>query len=98
MHAGELGLTFGQLGGFGGAPNPSDEALSRLVQQYWFNFIKTGDPNGGYLPLWPTYTKDSETVMNFRDGAFLTGIHNKPQLLLWEEYMKWRREHKTPLN
>ncbi len=98
MHAGELGLTFGQLGGFGGAPNPSDEALSRLVMQYWINFIKTGDPNGGYLPLWPTYTKDSETVMNFRDGAFLTGIHNKPQLLLWEEYMKWRREHKTPLN
>jgi len=98
MHAGELGLTFGQLGGFGGAPNPSDEALSRLVQQYWFNFIKTGDPNGGYLPLWPTYTKDSETVMNFRDGAFLTGIHNKAQLQLWEEYMKWRREHKTPLN
>ena len=98
MHAGELGLTFGQLGGFGGAPNPSDEALSRLVQQYWFNFIKTGDPNGGYLPLWPTYTEGSETVMNFRDGAFLTGIHNKAQLQLWEEYMKWRREHKTPLN
>ena len=98
MHAGELGLTFGQLGGFGGAPNPSDEALSRLVMQYWINFIKTGDPNGGYLPLWPTYIQDTETVMNFRDGAFLTGIHNKPQLLLWEEYMKWRREHKTPLN
>ncbi|MCR4764798.1 MAG: carboxylesterase family protein [Bacteroidaceae bacterium] len=95
MHAGELGLTFGQLGGFGGAPNPSDEALSRLVQQYWINFIKTGDPNGGYLPLWPAYTKDSETVMNFRDGAFLTGIHNKAQLQLWEEYMKWRRVHKT---
>lgn len=98
MHAGELGLTFGQLGGFGGAPNPSDEALSRLVQQYWFNFIKTGDPNGGYLPLWPAYTQDSETVMNFRDGAFLTGIHNKAQLQLWEEYMKWRREHQTPLD
>ena len=95
MHAGELGLTFGQLGGFVGAPNPSDEALSRLVMQYWINFIKTGDPNGGYLPLWPTYSEGSETVMNFRDGAFLTGIHNLPQLQLWEEYMNWRREHKT---
>ena len=97
MHAGELGLTFGQLGGFGGRPNPSDEALSRLVMQYWINFIKTGDPNGGYLPLWPEYSKDTETVMNFRDGAYLTPIHNKPQLELWEEYFKWRREHKTAL-
>lgn len=97
MHAGELGLTFGQLGGFGGPASPSDEALSRLVMQYWINFIKTGNPNGGYLPLWPVYAEGTESVMNFRDGAFLTGIHNKPQLLLWEEYMKWRREHKTSL-
>ena len=95
MHAGELGLTFGQLGGFGGRANPSDEALSRLVMQYWINFIKTGDPNGGYLPMWPEYSKDTDCVMNFRDGAYLTPIHNKPQLELWEEYMKWRREHKT---
>ena len=98
MHAGELGLTFGQTGGFGGRANPSDEALSRLVMQYWINFIKTGDPNGGYLPLWPEYSKDTETVMNFRDGAYLTPIHNKPQLELWEEYFKWRREHLTPLD
>ena len=97
MHAGELGLTFGQLGGFGGTPNPSDEALSRMVMQYWINFIKTGDPNGGYLPYWPEYAKDTETVMNFRDGAYLTPIPNKPQLELWEDYMQWRRTHQTPL-
>ena len=98
MHVAEMGLTFGQLGGFGGGPNPSDAALSRLVMQYWINFVKTGDPNGGYLPLWPEYSKDTDCVMNFRDGAYLTPIHNKPQLELWEEYMNWRREHKTPLN
>lgn len=98
MHVAEMGLTFGQLGGFGEAPNPSDEALSRLVMQYWINFIKTGDPNGGYLPLWPAYAEGTESVMNFRDGAFVTGVHNLPQLQLWEEYMKWRREHMTPLN
>ena len=44
---------------------------------------------------WPEYSKDANCVMNFRDGAYLTPIHNKPQLELWEEYMKWRREHKT---
>lgn len=96
-HAGEMGLTFGTSGGFGGRSNPAEKALSSLVMQYWINFIKTGDPNGGYLPYWPAYKKDTESVMNFRDGAYLTGIHNKPQLELWEEYFNWRREHKTPL-
>lgn len=98
MHAGEMGLTFGQLGGFGGPSSPSEAALSRLVMQYWINFIKTGDPNGGYLPWWPAYAEGAECVMNFRDGAYLTGIHNLPQLQLWEEYMKWRRANMTPLD
>ena len=57
-HAGEMGLTFGQAGGWG-RPDPREQALSRLVMQYWINFIKTGDPNGGYLPYWPTYAKDT---------------------------------------
>jgi para-nitrobenzyl esterase len=90
-HAVELGLTFG-TGGFGGPSNPVEKALSELVMQYWINFIKTGNPNGGYLPYWPAYAKDSETVMNFRDGAFLSTMPNKPQLELWEQYMQWRRD------
>ena len=31
-----------------------DRATSRAMQGYWENFIKTGDPNGKGLPLWPT--------------------------------------------
>ena len=36
--------------------------------------------------------------MNFRDGAYVIPVPNKPQLELWEEYFGWRREHKTPLD
>lgn len=97
MHAGEMGLTFGNVGGWG-RPDPGEQALSRLVMQYWINFIKTGDPNGGYLPYWPAYAGGTDCVMNFRDGAFLSGIPNKAQLELWDSYFDWRREHKTPLN
>lgn len=97
MHAGELGLTFGTAGGWG-RPDPVEQALSRLVMQYWINFIKTGDPNGDCLPYWPVYAQDTDCVMNFRDGAHLTGVPNKRQLELWDSYFDWRREHKTPLN
>ena len=89
-HAVEMSLTFGQTGAWGPS-DPVEEALSRTVMQYWINFIKTGDPNGGYLPYWPTYAKDTECVMYFRDGARLTEVPNKPQLELWESYFNWRR-------
>jgi len=96
MHAGEMGLTFGNAGGgFGGAADPT---LTKTVFSYWVNFIKTGNPNGSELPTWPVYKKDTKCVMEFRDGAKVIDLPNKPQLELWEEYMNWRRENKTPLN
>ena len=32
---------------------PDDHAISRLMQDYFVNFIKKGDPNGTGLPQWP---------------------------------------------
>jgi para-nitrobenzyl esterase len=35
-----------------------DYKVSRTMQDYFANFIKTGDPNGKDLPKWPAATKD----------------------------------------
>ena len=32
---------------------PDDYKISKLMQEYFANFIKTGDPNGPGLPEWP---------------------------------------------
>lgn len=38
---------------------PADYKVSEIMQGYFVNFIKTGNPNGPGLPKWPTY--DSKT-------------------------------------
>ena len=69
-----------------------DKDVSFAMNHYWANFVKTGDPNGEDLDKWPEYRDGEKTVMLFQDGTSLTETPNKPQLLLMEEYFKWKRE------
>ena len=40
-----------------------DEAVSRIIQEYFANFIKKGDPNGAELPNWPSVKPNQVNVM-----------------------------------
>ena len=35
---------------------PEDYKVSKIMQAYFANFIKKGDPNGSGLPKWPATT------------------------------------------
>jgi len=56
FHSDDIEYVFGTLDSRKGAVwRPEDYRLSALMQTYWTNFAKNGDPNGGRLPNWPVY-------------------------------------------
>ena len=90
-HAAELAFTFGHEAHR--QTDPRHAAVSRMMFQYWVNFVRTGDPNGDGsenqpLPAWMPYQQGTESVLYFRDGACLAPMPNQPQLDLWDAYFK----------
>jgi para-nitrobenzyl esterase len=39
---------------------PADYEVSKAMQAYFVNFVKTGNPNGTGLPEWPPYRADND--------------------------------------
>jgi para-nitrobenzyl esterase len=74
-HGGEIAYVFGTLSaGRGGAPTAEDQAVSRMVQRYWVNFARTGDPNGAGLAAWPRHDPKKDLIFDFRpDGSASAG-------------------------
>ncbi|KDN55698.1 carboxylesterase family protein [Flavobacterium seoulense] len=47
-----------------------DKQVAKLMNGYWINFAKTGNPNGKGLPEWPLYNEKINEVFEFRqDGS-----------------------------
>jgi para-nitrobenzyl esterase len=73
-HGTDISFVFDNLGagGFGPPPpppTPGDKEVARMMNAYWVNFAKTGDPNGKGLPKWSLYSPKSNEILDVQpDG------------------------------
>ena len=94
-HGGEIVYVFGfrglandpRLARFAGAITDKDRHISNMVQTYWTNFAKTGDPNGGGAPQWPSYTTASPQLLLVNDTTEAVPDFRKPEIAL--TYKLW---------
>ena len=89
VHASDLPYVFGTLDK--GVPYPLpqpipptvisdvDWQVSKVMQQYWTNFAKTGNPNGAGLPEWPRFDASSRAYIQFTaTGPVLKAALRRP--------------------
>ncbi|MBE5861184.1 MAG: carboxylesterase family protein [Butyrivibrio sp.] len=85
-HAGEIIYAYGNLWRHPGMYDEKDYALSEIMQTYWTNFAKTGDPNKGSdngalesrsnspeeaIPNWPLWNSKEDILLELNDDIRL---------------------------
>ncbi|MGO8760007.1 MAG: carboxylesterase/lipase family protein [Terracidiphilus sp.] len=99
LHSSELPYVFGNFptsGNIGGNFGPADFKLADLIQTYWTNFAKTGDPNSENRPSWPGIDGSQRYMIFTQDGlgVLSSGPLRGPQCDLYREVLAQQMEKK----
>ena len=85
-HAGEIPYAYGNLWRHPGLYNEDDYKLSDIMQQYFVNFAKTGDPNGEGLPKWEARTVGNNQLLQLDTEIKMTEDPNEKLYDIIDKY------------
>jgi para-nitrobenzyl esterase len=94
-HASEIPYVFDNLRERNGIVVQSkDQEVAKVMNAYWVNFAKSGNPNANGLPTWPAYHPKNEQILEFRaDGTTAASpYHTKARLDVIEKEVNFRKK------
>lgn len=98
-HGTDISYVFNTLNARWGTPETTsaDENLAEIMNTYWVNFARTGNPNGEGLPEWPAYTPESNQILEIQPNGVPVGKPDprKIRLDLIERAVNRRKELQT---
>ena len=69
-HGTDISLVFNNLRApEGETVPPEDKEVARMMNAYWVNFAKTGNPNGRDLPNWPVYNPKMSEILDIQSDG-----------------------------
>ena len=88
FHSDDIEYVFGNLDSRNGATwRPEDYRLSELMQKFWTNFAKTGNPNASGLPNWPAYNAaDNWQVMHLDANSAASPDQHRDRYLFLQKF------------
>jgi para-nitrobenzyl esterase len=60
--------------------NATDDQIANVMSAYWVNFIKTGNPNGAGLPVWPAFNSNAPQMILLGDEIKAGPLTEQPAL------------------
>jgi para-nitrobenzyl esterase len=85
LHASELPYLFPNLSNSFPNTGPdlpvSEQPLSDAMTRYWTNFVRTGNPNGAGLPVWPSFKANTDALQlstPIQTGVDVSAEHKCP--------------------
>src|SRR5450432_1700448 len=95
VHSADLPYVFGyfpKAGNISGNFGEIDVKLADLIETYFTNFAKTGDPNSSGVPKWPEFGEAQAYIQFTQDGrvASASGLR-RPYCDLYREVLKQRQ-------
>ncbi|WP_026505738.1 carboxylesterase/lipase family protein [Butyrivibrio sp. NC3005] len=87
-HSGELPYVYGNLWRHQGIYDEDDYELSEIMQQYWVNFVKTGNPNANGLVEWKMRDKNNTKLLELNTDIKMIGDPNEEIYKIIDEYQQ----------